>query len=455
MFEKVLIANRGEIALRIIRTCKELGVSTVAVHTTVDQDSMHVRMADEAVCVGRPASVNTRESYLSERNIIAACEITGADAIHPGYGFLAENSEFVEKVNEIGIKFIGPSAEHVRLMGDKIEAKSVMRANGVPCVPGVETGLESIDEVHGAARFLGYPVIIKATAGGGGRGMRQVKSPTELEQAYVQARQEAHAGFGDSRVYIEKLVTNGRHIEIQVLGDGRGNSIHFGERDCTIQRRHQKLLEETPSPVIDSRMREEIGEICCKAISSLGYEGAGTVEFLYQSGKFYFIEMNTRLQVEHPITEMVYGVDLVEEQLRIAYGHELTFSQEDLECRGHAIEARINAETVPGFVPCPGRVELFHSPGGLGVRMDSNLYNGYTIPPNYDSLVGKLIVHAVDRSAAIARLERALGELIVHPINTTVPLFQQLIRDERFHASDYNVHWLENWIEEIGEKLRG
>ena len=446
MFSKVLIANRGEIALRIIRTCKELGIDTVAVHTTVDQDAMHVRMADETVCIGPPRGPGTRDSYLSDTAILSAGLITGADAIHPGYGFLAENADFAERVEEQGIRFIGPSSNHIELMGDKLRAREVMQDLGVPCVPGTRKGLSSTAEAAEFASGLGYPVIVKASAGGGGRGMKLARSESQLENAYLSAQEEAYAAFGNREVYIEKYLENGHHIEIQVFGDGQGNGLHFGERDCTLQRRQQKLLEEAPSPVLPGNLREEICEICTKTISALGYSGAGTIEFLYQEGRMYFIEMNTRLQVEHPVTEMIYGIDLVEEQLRVAAGLPLSVTQSDIIPQGHAIEVRINAEAIPHFKPNPGRVELYHAPGGPGIRMDSALYSGYTIPPNYDSLVGKLIVHGKTRTACIARLQRALGELIVHPVQTTVPLFMKLLACEEFKTGDYNIHWLENWV---------
>ena len=446
MISKILIANRGEIALRIIRTCREMGIRTVAVHTTVDQDAMHVRMADETVCIGPPRSKEKKDSYLSYASIISACEITGAQAIHPGYGFLSENAEFVEQLEDHGIIFIGPKAEHIRIMGDKISAKKEMEALGVPCVPGPNESMTSIEEAKEIAQEIGFPVMIKASAGGGGKGMKIVHSKNDFKKAFHTASQEALASFGNGEVYLEKFFTKGRHIEIQILGDSFGNAIHLGERDCTLQRRHQKLLEESPSPVITREISNKIGKICTDAISKMGYSGAGTIEFLYQDSKFYFIEMNTRLQVEHPVTEMIYGIDLVKEQIKIASGIPLSFKQTKLKPNGHAIEVRINAESLPNFIPCPGKVDIYHSPGGLGIRMDSSLYNGYTIPQDYDSLIGKLIAHSDSRKGAIAKLSRALDELIVDPIKTTAPLFKTILNEKNFHQSDYDIHWLENWI---------
>ncbi len=454
MFSKILIANRGEISLRIIRTCKEMGIATVAVHTTVDQDAMHVRMADEAVCIGKPRSPENKESYLSISALISACEITGTNAVHPGYGFLSENAEFVEQLEDHGITFIGPSSKHIKLMGDKITAKEKMLELGVPCVPGPNESIDSIEMAKSTAKNIGYPVMVKASAGGGGRGMKVVNSEAEIEQAYLTAQQEAGASFGNDEVYLEKFLPHGRHIEIQILGDGKGNAVHLGERDCTIQRRHQKLLEEAPSPLLDDKTRKKIGDICAKAIAEMGYEGVGTIEFLYQNGKFYFIEMNTRLQVEHPVTEAIFGIDLVKEQIMVAAGNALQIKQEDLKPRGHSIEVRINAETVPDFIPCPGKVGLYHSPGGLGIRMDSFLYNGYTVPSNYDSLIGKLIAHGENRTIAISKLKRALEELIVHPINTTAPLFQLLLEDKDFLNANYDIHWLEKWLKQKGKLLK-
>ena len=443
MFETVLIANRGEIALRVIRACREMGIRSVAVHSTVDADAMHVRMADESVCIG-PAAAS--ESYLSMARIISACEITGAEAVHPGYGFLSENAAFVQALEDHGITFIGPSSEHIRIMGDKITAKDTMKALGVPCVPGSDGGVPDVAAALRVAGEIGYPVIVKATAGGGGRGMKVARSQAELETAFRTARSEAKAAFGNDEVYIEKYLQRPRHIEIQVFGDGKGGAVHLGERDCSLQRRHQKVFEEAPGPVITPAMRDEIGRTCADAVARIGYIGAGTIEFLYEDGEFYFIEMNTRLQVEHPVTEAIFGVDLVREQIRVAAGLPMSFAQDELEINGHAIEVRINAERLPSFAPCPGKVKVFHAPGGLGVRMDSALYGGYTIPPHYDSLIGKLIVHGRDRPEALARLRRALGELIVDGVDTTVPLFHALLAEPDIHNGDYSIHWLEHWL---------
>jgi len=444
MFDKILIANRGEIALRVIRACQEMGIQTVAVHSTADSDAMHVRMADESVCVGPPSGL---ESYLSMPAILAACEISGAQAIHPGYGFLSENANFVQAVEDHGLKFIGPTAEHIRIMGDKITAKDTMKALGVPCVPGSEGGVDSLNDAHEVAADIGYPVIIKATAGGGGRGMKVARTAKELESAFLTARAEGKAAFGNDEVYIEKYLTTPRHIEIQVFGDGKGRAVHLGERDCSLQRRHQKVLEEAPGPCISGKERKLIGKTCADAVSKIDYIGAGTIEFLYENGEFYFIEMNTRLQVEHPVTEAIFGVDLVREQIRVASGQPLSFVQDQLEINGHSIEVRINAEKLPNFSPSPGKVTAYHAPGGLGVRMDSALYNGYSIPPYYDSLIGKLIVHGENRKGAIARLRRALGELIIDGIDTTVPLFEELLNEDDIVNGDYNIHWLEKWLD--------
>ncbi len=443
MFDKILIANRGEIALRVVRACREMGIHSVAVHSTADADAMHVRMADESVCVGPPPS---GQSYLSMPAIISACEITGAQAIHPGYGFLSENAQFVQIVEDHEITFIGPSAEHIRIMGDKITAKDTMRNLGVPCVPGSEGGVPDMEIAMKVADGIGYPVIVKATAGGGGRGMKLARSSKELENAFRTARSEAKAAFGNDEVYIEKYLGNPRHIEIQVFGDGKGNAVHLGERDCSLQRRHQKVFEEAPGPVIDDETRARIGNICADAVASINYIGAGTIEFLYEDGEFFFIEMNTRLQVEHPVTEAVFGVDLVREQIRVAAGLPMEFRQDDLKVNGHAIEVRINAEKLPNFSPSPGRISQYHAPGGLGVRMDSALYDGYRIPPFYDSLIGKLIVHGRDRPEALARLKRSLGELIVDGIDTTVPLFHALLDEPDIEAGTYSIHWLEKWL---------
>jgi acetyl-CoA carboxylase biotin carboxylase subunit len=444
MFKKILIANRGEIALRVVRAAREMGVATVAVHSTADADAMHVRMADEAICIGPPPST---DSYLSMAAVLSAAEITGAEAIHPGYGFLSENANFVQAVEDHGIKFIGPSAEHIRLMGDKITAKDTMRALGVPCVPGSAGGVAHLETAQAIAADIGYPVIVKATAGGGGRGMKLARSPEDLDTAFRTARSEAKAAFGNDEVYIEKYLGRPRHIEVQVFGDGRGGAVHLGERDCSLQRRHQKVLEEAPGPSIDAETRARIGATCAKAVGDLGYEGAGTIEFLYEDGEFYFIEMNTRLQVEHPVTEAIFGVDLVREQIQVAAGMPMSFGQDDLKVNGHAIEVRINAEKLPNFAPSPGRITQYHAPGGLGIRMDSALYDGYRIPPYYDSLIAKLIVHGRDRPEALARLNRALGELIVDGIDTTVPLFHALLQEPDIAAGNYTIHWLEDWLQ--------
>ncbi|MDX5400895.1 MAG: acetyl-CoA carboxylase biotin carboxylase subunit, partial [Rhodobacterales bacterium] len=439
MFEKILIANRGEIALRVIRACREMGIKSVAVHSTADADAMHVRMADESVCIGPAPS---SESYLNKAAIISACEITGAQAVHPGYGFLSENASFAQALQDHGLTFIGPSAEHIRIMGDKITAKETAKALGIPVVPGSDGGLPDFETAKKVAEGIGYPVIIKATAGGGGRGMKVAKTADDLEIAFRTARSEAKAAFGNDEVYMEKYLQKPRHIEIQVFGDGKGKAVHLGERDCSLQRRHQKVFEEAPGPVITPKMRAEIGEICANAVAKINYIGAGTVEFLYEDGQFYFIEMNTRLQVEHPVTEYIFGVDLVREQIRVAAGLPLSFSQDDLELNGHAIEVRINAEKLPNFAPCPGKVRTFHVPGGLGVRMDSALYGGYSIPPYYDSLIGKLIVHGRDRPEALARLKRALSELIIDGVDSSVPLFHMLLAEPDIQNGEYNIHWL-------------
>ncbi len=448
MFDKILIANRGEIALRVIRACREMGIRSVAVHSTADADAMHVRMADESVCIGPPPGT---ESYLSMPGIISACEITGAQAIHPGYGFLSENAAFVQIVEDHEITFIGPSAEHIRVMGDKIAAKDTMKKLGVPCVPGSEGGVPTLEDAQAVAADIGYPLIIKATAGGGGRGMKLAKSADELETAFRTARAEGKSVFGNDEVYIEKYLGRPRHIEIQVFGDGKGNAVHLGERDCSLQRRHQKVFEEAPGPVIDAGTRARIGKLCADAVADINYIGAGTIEFLFEDGEFYFIEMNTRLQVEHPVTEAIFGVDLVREQIRVAAGERMEFNQEDLIVNGHSIEIRINAERLPNFSPSPGRITQYHAPGGLGVRMDSALYDGYAIPPYYDSLIGKLIVHGRDRPEALARLSRALSELIVDGIDTTIPLFDALLQEKAIQTGDYNIHWLEKWLEQAFE----
>ena len=444
IFDKILIANRGEIALRVIRACREMGIKSGAVHSTADADAMHVRMADESVCIG-PAPSSA--SYLNKAAIISACEITGAQAVHPGYGFLSENAAFAQALEDHGITFIGPKAEHIRIMGDKITAKETAKALGIPVVPGSDGGVPDVETALKVVAEIGYPVIIKATAGGGGRGMKVAKSADELEIAFRTARSESKAAFGNDEVYIEKYLQKPRHIEIQVFGDGKGNAVHLGERDCSLQRRHQKVFEEAPGPCITPALREKIGTICAEAMQKLHYIGAGTIEFLYEDGEFYFIEMNTRLQVEHPVTEAVFRVDLVREQIRVASGLPMSFGQDDLELTGHAIEVRINAERLPNFSPCPGKVKVFHAPGGLGVRMDSALYGGYSIPPYYDSLIGKLIVHGRDRPEALARLKRALSELIVDGIETTVPLFHALLAEPDIQNGDYTIHWLEKWLD--------
>ena len=445
MFEKILIANRGEIALRVIRACREMGIASVAVHSTADADAMHVRMADESVCIGPPPSTS---SYLSMPGLISACEITGAQAIHPGYGFLSENAAFVQMLEDHDITFIGPRAEHIRIMGDKITAKDTMKALGVPCVPGSDGGVDDVETAKQVALDIGYPVIIKATAGGGGRGMKVAADEAGLEVAFRTARAEAKAAFGNPDVYIEKYLQKPRHIEIQIFGDGKGRAVHLGERDCSLQRRHQKVLEEAPGPSITPEERDRIGRICADAVARIGYAGAGTIEFLYEDGEFYFIEMNTRLQVEHPVTEAIFDVDLVRQQILVAAGQDMEFRQEDLSIRGHAIEVRINAEKVPGFTPCPGRITQYHAPGGLGVRIDSALYDGYSIPPYYDSLIGKLIVHGRNRDEALARLDRALGELIVDGVDTTVPLFTALLQEPDIQTGNYSIHWLERWLDQ-------
>lgn len=444
MFKKVLIANRGEIALRIHRACKEMGISTVAIHSEADRDAMHVRLADESVCVGKAASA---DSYLNIPSIIAACEITNADAVHPGYGFLSENARFADIVESHGMVFIGPTAAHINLMGDKIAAKKAVKDAGIPVVPGSDGGVDDLDEARKVAKDVGFPLLVKAAAGGGGRGMRLAKTPEDLDAALSGARQEALAAFGDGAVYLERYLTLPRHIEIQLMADTHGNVVHLGERDCSLQRRHQKILEEAPSPALSSKQRDEIGEIVAKAIAKIGYRGAGTIEFLYENGEFFFIEMNTRLQVEHPVTEEITDIDLVREQIRVAAGLPLSFTQDEVGFHGHAIECRINAEHPRTFVPSPGQITDFHAPGGLNVRLDSALYTGYKIPPYYDSLIGKLIVHGKTREGAILRLKRALDEMVVGGINTTIPLFQDLLEEPDVLSGDYNIHWLEKWLE--------
>jgi acetyl-CoA carboxylase biotin carboxylase subunit len=443
MFDKILIANRGEIALRILRAAKELGVGTVAVYSTADKEAMHVKLADESVCIGPPAA---RDSYLNIPALLAACEITGADAVHPGYGFLSENARFADILAEHRIAFIGPKAEHIRIMGDKIEAKRTARKLGIPCVPGSEGAVVDDAQALKTAKEIGYPVLVKAAAGGGGRGMKVARSEGELLNAVSTAKQEAKAAFGDDAVYLEKYLDKPRHIEVQVLGDGLGRAIHLGERDCSLQRRHQKVWEEGPSPALNAEQRAHIGGVVAKAMAELGYVGVGTIEFLYEDGEFYFIEMNTRIQVEHPVTEMITGIDLVNEQIRIAAGSPLTIKQEDVRISGAAIECRVNAENPSTFRPSPGRITYFHPPGGLGVRVDSAAYQGYMIPPFYDSLVGKLIVHGRTRTEALMRLRRALDEFIVDGIETTLPLFRDLVRDPDIQNGLYDIHWLEEYL---------
>ncbi|HBP6612180.1 acetyl-CoA carboxylase biotin carboxylase subunit [Pseudomonas aeruginosa] len=441
MLEKVLIANRGEIALRILRACKELGIKTVAVHSTADRELMHLSLADESVCIG-PAPAT--QSYLQIPAIIAAAEVTGATAIHPGYGFLAENADFAEQIERSGFTFVGPTAEVIRLMGDKVSAKDAMKRAGVPTVPGSDGPLPEDEETALAiAREVGYPVIIKAAGGGGGRGMRVVYDESELIKSAKLSRTEAGAAFGNPMVYLEKFLTNPRHVEVQVLSDGQGNAIHLGDRDCSLQRRHQKVIEEAPAPGIDEKARQEVFARCVQACIEIGYRGAGTFEFLYENGRFYFIEMNTRVQVEHPVSEMVTGVDIVKEMLRIASGEKLSIRQEDVVIRGHALECRINAEDPKTFMPSPGKVKHFHAPGGNGVRVDSHLYSGYSVPPNYDSLVGKVITYGADRDEALARMRNALDELIVDGIKTNTELHKDLVRDAAFCKGGVNIHYLE------------
>jgi len=441
--QKVLIANRGEIALRIHRACHEMGIKTVAVHSTADTDAMHVRLADQAICIGPPPA---SESYLNIPAIISAAEISGADAIHPGYGFLSENARFAEIVESHNIIWIGPKPEHIVTMGDKVEAKRTAAKLGLPLVPGSDGPIESIEEARKVAEEIGYPVLIKAASGGGGRGMKVVPDASQLETAIQQAGSEAKAAFGDDTVYMEKYLGDPRHIEFQIFGDGNGNAIHVGERDCSLQRRHQKVLEEAPSPVISATQRAEMGGLVAKAMADMGYRGAGTIEFLYEDGKFYFIEMNTRLQVEHPVTEAITGLDLVREQIRIAEGRALSVKQEDLEFRGHAIECRINAEDPASFAPSPGLVTGYHAPGGMHVRVDSGLYAGYRVPPYYDSMIAKLIVYGRDREGAIRRLKRALEEFVITGVKTTIPLHQKLLDDPEFLKGDYTIKWLEQWL---------
>ena len=443
MFDKILIANRGEIALRVLRACREMGISTVAVHSTADEDAMHVRLADESVCIGPPPAL---ESYLNIPSLLAACEITGAEAVHPGYGFLSENARFAEILREHDINFIGPTPEHITLMGDKIAAKKSAMDLGIPVVPGSDGAITDDDTALKVADGIGYPVLIKAASGGGGRGMQIVRAPGDLSSALATARAEARAAFGDDAVYMEKYLDKPRHIEIQVVSDGQGNAVHLGERDCSLQRRHQKVWEEALSPALNQAQRDHLGTLVARATADLGYLGVGTVEFLYENGEFYFIEMNTRLQVEHPVTEMITGIDLVQEQIRIADGAALTLTQDDIEFSGHAIECRNNAENPKTWAPSPGLIEAYHPPGGLGVRIDSGVYTGYRIPPYYDSLIGKLIVFGKNRNECMMRLRRALDEFVIEGIETTIPLFQSLLMNADIMNGEYDIHWLEEYL---------
>ena len=443
MFDKILIANRGEIALRILRAAKELGIATVAVHSTADADAMHVRLADESVCIGPPPA---RESYLNIPAILSAAQITGADAIHPGLGFLAENPGFAEMVEEHGFAFIGPSVEHIRMMGDKVAAKRAAIDLGIPVVPGSEGAVLGLDHAVSEAKRIGYPVLIKSAGGGGGRGMRVARDEAELREMLPAAQRESAAFFANAEVYLERYLGHPRHIEVQILGDGKGGVIHVGERDCSLQRSHQKVLEETPSPALNAGQRTELGQIATRAIATLGYKSAGTIEFLFEDGKFFFIEMNTRVQVEHPISEMVSGIDIVREQIRIASGAPLGYRQSDVKLSGHAIECRINAEHPESFVPSPGTITGYHAPGGMGVRVDSALYQGYSVPPNYDSLVAKLVVHGTSRNECLMRLRRSLEEFVITGIDTTIPLHQRLVANPDFINGAYDVHWLGRFL---------
>ena len=443
MIKKVLIANRGEIALRVVRACREMGIQSVAVHSTADTNSMAVRLADESVCIGPPQG---KDSYLNIPSILSAAALTGADAIHPGYGFLSENAEFARMVEEHGFIFIGPTAEHIEQMGDKVMAKKTAIELGLPVVPGSDGGVNSPEEGLKIAKDMGFPVIIKAASGGGGKGMQVVREEGEFTELFTRARVEAKANFGNDMVYIEKFLQAPRHIEIQVFGDQHGNGIHLGERDCSIQRRHQKLVEEALSPVLDEKLREEIGSLSANAIAAMGYRGAGTIEYLYEDGKFYFMEMNTRIQVEHPVTEMITGVDLIAEQIKVAGGAKLGYTQDDIKFDGHAIEIRINAEDPESFMPSPGKINQFHAPGGLGVRFDSAIYSGYSIPPYYDSMVGKLIIHGRDRNECIARMKRAITETIVDGVKTTLPLHYWILQQDDFISGNYTIHWLEEQL---------
>ena len=451
MFEKVLIANRGEVALRIHRACREMGIATVAVHSTADADAMHVRLADESVCIGPPRS---RDSYLNIPAILSAATITGADAIHPGIGFLSENAQFAEMVEEHGFTFIGPTPQHIRMMGDKAVAKETVAKQGLPVIPGSDGVVATLDEARRIGEEIGYPVLIKAVAGGGGKGMKVAFDAEGLEEAYTLARGESGAAFGNDTVYMEKYLMRPRHIEVQLIGDTQGNAVHLGERDCSIQRNHQKVIEESPSPGLNDKERDYIGRLAAKVVSKIGYRGVGTMEFLYEDGKFYFMEMNTRLQVEHPVTEMITGIDLVREQIRVAAGAPLGFAQEDISFAGHAIECRINAENPDDFRPCPGKIVGFHQPGGLGVRVDSAIYDGYAIPPYYDSLIAKLVVFGITRNECLMRLRRCLDEFVVGGVETTLPLQKRLVREMDFINGEYDVHWLEKTLAKAAAKKK-
>lgn len=449
MFEKVLIANRGEIAMRILRACREMGIRSVAVHSTADENAMHVRLADESVCIGPPAA---KDSYLNKAALITAATVTGADAIHPGYGFLSENAEFSEMVEDHGFVFIGPRAEHIRMMGDKVAAREAAVRTGIPTVPGSAGAVDNVKEAMKVSKEIGFPVLIKAASGGGGKGMKVAKTEKDLEDAFNLARSESKAAFGDDTVYIEKYLTTPRHIEIQILADNHGNVVHLGDRDCSVQRNNQKVIEEAPSPALNNEQRSDIGMIAANAIRKLGYRGAGTLEFLYENDEFYFIEMNTRLQVEHPVTEMICGLDLVREQIRVASGAPLNYTQEDVSFSGHAMECRINAEDPQTFIPSPGKIKEYHAPGGMGVRVDSGLYTGYSIPPYYDSMIAKLIVYGKTRNTCLMRMRRALEECVIDGIKTTIPLHQKILIEPEFINGDYNIHWLEHFMEEKKEE---
>ena len=444
MIKKVLIANRGEIALRIIRACKELNLRTVAVHSTVDSNAMHVRLANESVCIGPPSA---SKSYLNIAAILSAAEVSGADAIHPGYGFLSENAKFAEIVNEHGLIFIGPKSEHISEMGDKVSARTAMQKLGIPLVPGSDGAIKDLKELKKVAKEVGFPILIKAASGGGGKGMKVAERPAELEEAWNLARSEAKSGFGDDTVYLERYLANPRHIEFQLFADSYGNVVHFGERDCSLQRRHQKVLEEAPSPALKKEERDNISKIIVKAVKKLGYLGAGTFEMLYENGEFFFIEMNTRIQVEHPITEMITGFDLVKEQINVASGKKLSIKQKDINIKGHSIECRINSEDPNTFIPNAGTINNYHTPGGLGIRIDSALYSGYKVPPNYDSLISKLIVYGKNREEAILKLKIALEEYVIDGIDTTLSLHDKIIREEKFITGDYDIRWLENFLD--------